>query len=214
MWGSCNSFSYNFLYNDTRFAISTNYIIEFSSRIENLIENLPGVTLIAGNGRCNWVQVDKATNFGITTGNVYVQYGDYPSDSSQFLNILENNYPYVETIVGITFGLLLPLSFLFYVYRKEYRDDVSDIEKLLNKTQKNEDVLIKKNIKDMIVSRRKGYENIKNSEIVTMFPDYEDYLQNILRNEIEDFFRYCDVCRIRYPLLYQCADGTYKCEEC
>jgi hypothetical protein len=219
MWGSCDSFSYNFLYNNTRFAISTNYIIEFSSRIKNLIGQLQSVTLNEDNGRCNWVQLDKGTNFGITTGNVYLQYGDYPSDTSQFLNILENNYPYVETTIGITFGLLLPLSFiLYYSYKKntQYRKDLSYIEKA-NLSNEDTDVNkknIKKNIKDLIVSRRKGHETIKNSEIVQLFPEYEVYLQNILKNENEESFKYCDSCRIKYPLLYQCSDGTNKCEEC
>jgi hypothetical protein len=217
MLGSCESFAYNFLYNNTRFALSTNYIIEFSSRIKNLIGHLPGVTLLEDNGRCNWVQLDKGTNFGVTTGNIYVQYGDYSSDTSQFLNILENNYPYVETTIGITFGLLLPL-FLYLLYKKNMNSsrekDLSYIEKV-NLSDKDVDGhVIKKNIKDLIVSRRKQYENIKNSEIVELFPEYEVYLQNILKNESKESFKYCDFCRIRYPLLYQCSDGTNKCEEC
>lgn len=219
MWGRCELFSYNFLYNNTRFAISTGYILEFSSRIKNIISQVQNVNIVEDNGRCNWIQVNRAINTGICTGNVYIQYGDYLSDTSQFVNILENNYPYVETIVALIFGFLLPVSLCFYSYRKYiklyiynnlYRKKFQDgLEK------RNEDPkFIKKNIKELIVSRRKGYENIKNSEIVTMFPDYEDYLQNILRNEIEDSFKYCDLCRIRYPLLYQCSDGTYKCGEC
>lgn len=211
----CINNGISFELNNNIYTISTSYIIDYPKKIKDKLYKLNNVNYIQNVPECNWYTVNRCYNTGINTGTIYIQGPNYSvKEIEQVSNILNTEYPITETLIAISFGLILPilLLFLFCYYPKfyskqskqEYKDPIKTI--ISNEIQEH-------------FFNVPNYDNEKFNELY-FYDKYKECYHNYIKKEIEKYTNInynigkCNKCNNEKKILYQTKYNLYLCELC
>jgi hypothetical protein len=212
-----------FNYKNDTYLISTTYVIDYTNKIINELNKL-GISVINNYPDCNWYRIKPVWNTGVNTGNIFIQGPNYDISKVQnVIDILEQNYPITETLVGIGLGLILPCILLvfFVLYYKYYKKkNTRQITNVLRNYTENTENIIKKKIDNKI---KDFLFNPPSYELVyfNLKSEYDSKYHKYIDEKIKEYTEisngngnHCIKCKNEKVKLYKNKYDLYECEKC